>query len=224
MEIFISSSTDFWFKEMGEIRDDQFDFFTTILHEICHGLGFSSGFNHKKYAHIITPLPLFERRYKIIYKFRGFAETVFDKYLVANNDNTRITDIFSHISKKLKHKVFYAWDKPSKVLELCEKEIKIISNLLKKERSISFYTKKLKFMLETGNELLSSDYLCHLSSKIYKNRDMLMTMTITKEKTFEEDKIFGKYLINIFETSGYATFRNPNPNFKVCYRKVKFYN
>ncbi|RHZ82651.1 hypothetical protein Glove_106g6 [Diversispora epigaea] len=93
-----NAGADFWFENDGPIKPRQANFHTVILHELFHGLGFTSGFrDHVNNAldqksDAISPIPglTFESDDPTLMDpvfFQGFAETIFDKFVMVLPDS-----------------------------------------------------------------------------------------------------------------------------------------
>ncbi|CAG8522333.1 9227_t:CDS:2 [Dentiscutata erythropus] len=101
-----NSGVNFWFNGDGPISPAQHNIHTVILHELFHGLGFTSAWrNHidtilQYPTNALSPVPY------LIYKktnnlssnpiiFQGFIETIFDKFLVVLPDDKTLSPLIS---------------------------------------------------------------------------------------------------------------------------------
>jgi len=77
---------DWWFQEMGTISPNQHDFLFVVVHELIHGLGFTSSWNdymnNIPIALTPNPLPPGQTDAAGTFSFTGFYENAFDRYLV----------------------------------------------------------------------------------------------------------------------------------------------
>ncbi|CAG8628241.1 6766_t:CDS:2 [Acaulospora morrowiae] len=94
-----NSGADFWFQGDGPIGPQQSNFHTVILHELFHGLGFSS--SYRDYFDLllgqpsegITAFPMLDSNstnptFNDPLKFSGFIETIFDKFIMILPDKS----------------------------------------------------------------------------------------------------------------------------------------
>src|SRR3954447_20346526 len=90
---------DFWFPEDGDIQPEQIDITELMLHELIHGLGFTSQWNFPEDRDtFLTPLLNGDEDidYDDPIAFDGFYETIFDGFLNYVGDPAvpkRISDI-----------------------------------------------------------------------------------------------------------------------------------
>ncbi|KAI8055899.1 hypothetical protein BDF22DRAFT_672789 [Syncephalis plumigaleata] len=82
-----NSNASFWFDGDGPIKPSQSDFLFVAVHEMIHGLGFTTSWN--EYINLeptaLTPNPLPENAVNdpaAPFQFSGFYESAFDRYLV----------------------------------------------------------------------------------------------------------------------------------------------
>ncbi len=120
-----NSEANYWFEEDDngneEIGQDQFDFLFVIVHELIHGLGFTTGWSdyinnnqeEKTIPRVLTPqisAKVNSVTGEVI--FEGFLENIFDKYLViftssslissnSNSNNSNHYKKLSDITKEL---------------------------------------------------------------------------------------------------------------------------
>ncbi|CAJ0842223.1 21431_t:CDS:2 [Entrophospora sp. SA101] len=112
-----NSEANYWFEEDegGKIGEDQLDFLFVVVHELIHGLGFTSGWNDyinnqgdKTTPEILTPqisAKFNPTTGEVI--FEGFIESIFDKYLVIFTSSSstgdykckRLSDITKELNK-----------------------------------------------------------------------------------------------------------------------------
>ncbi|CAG8549653.1 1088_t:CDS:2 [Diversispora eburnea] len=97
-----NSNGNYWFDGDGSINQSQSDFLFVILHELIHGLGFTTGYddyiNYEPEA--LTPevtvdpiSPLSDA-----FTFSGFVEYIFDKFMVILPSGKRVTDITKQLN------------------------------------------------------------------------------------------------------------------------------
>lgn len=82
-----NTEADWWFAGNGQIKPDQHDFLFVVLHELIHGLGFTSAWNDyiNDTPLALTPNPLAPGQSSDedkAYLFTGFYENAFDRFLV----------------------------------------------------------------------------------------------------------------------------------------------
>lgn len=95
-----NSDAYFWFGGDGEITMGQSDFLFVILHELIHGLGFSTGYDDylNQVAEALTPLISIDRITSESFIFNGFEEFIFDKYMVILPTGKRVTEITKELN------------------------------------------------------------------------------------------------------------------------------
>ncbi|CAG8455196.1 13398_t:CDS:2, partial [Acaulospora morrowiae] len=110
-DIFVSFNSDksFWFQGDPPMRSDQYDFLYLMLHEIHHGLGFSSAWDTYYDYRILTPLPAIDPinggGYGLYTKDPGnndkikFYELAFDKYMILLSNGTKTSTITNKINE-----------------------------------------------------------------------------------------------------------------------------
>ncbi|CAI2167408.1 3557_t:CDS:2 [Funneliformis geosporum] len=93
-----NSLKDWYFPDdEGSIRPDQNDILNTVLHELIHGLGFFSSWKNYLDEQLQSPTsgltPIFSSGSNATsnlpfgsFEFTGFYETIFDKFIMINND------------------------------------------------------------------------------------------------------------------------------------------
>ncbi|ORX88708.1 hypothetical protein K493DRAFT_306400 [Basidiobolus meristosporus CBS 931.73] len=88
-----NADVDFWFEGDGSIKSTQSDFLFVIVHELIHGLGFSSAWMDymNDVPKFLTPNILISNS-SDLYVFNGFVENIFDKYLVEYPSLTPLTE------------------------------------------------------------------------------------------------------------------------------------
>lgn len=92
---------DWWFEGDAPIRPEQYDFLFVVVHELIHGLGMVSTWNDyvtEKTPKGLTPNPVLPaawyRGQPAPFKFLGFLENAFDRYLVVTKPQMqKMTDI-----------------------------------------------------------------------------------------------------------------------------------
>ncbi|CAG8458424.1 3397_t:CDS:2 [Dentiscutata erythropus] len=94
-----NSQADYWFEGDGRMKDTQSDFLFVILHELIHGLGFTSGyddfFNVPPKA--LTPQVSFVEGTGG-FTFNGFVEMIFDKCMVILPSGQRVSNITNQLN------------------------------------------------------------------------------------------------------------------------------
>ncbi|CAG8482211.1 11288_t:CDS:10 [Diversispora eburnea] len=94
-----NAGANFWFENDGPIKPNQANFHTVILHELFHGLGFTSSYrDHVNNAldmksDALSPIPVltFETEEPTLLDpvlFEGFAESIFDRFVMVLPDTS----------------------------------------------------------------------------------------------------------------------------------------
>ncbi|CAG8759290.1 2854_t:CDS:2, partial [Dentiscutata erythropus] len=93
-----NSQAGYWFEGDGEMKNSQSDFLFVILHELIHGLGFTSGYDDfiNVSPQALTPQIFSEGTGDII--FSGFVEMVFDKCMAILPSGQRISNITKQLN------------------------------------------------------------------------------------------------------------------------------
>ncbi|CAG8531253.1 2423_t:CDS:2 [Paraglomus occultum] len=94
-----NSEANFWFQGDGAIQHTQSDFLFVILHELVHGLGFTSSWDD--YINI-TPealTPDVSITSKGGQQTIGFTEYAFDKYMVLSQTGQRMSEITAQLNQ-----------------------------------------------------------------------------------------------------------------------------
>ncbi|KXN70829.1 hypothetical protein CONCODRAFT_6533 [Conidiobolus coronatus NRRL 28638] len=93
-----NSDADWWFDGDAKMTSSQYDFFSTIAHELIHGLGFASSLNTylDSDPSIISPC--------MLEKFDSDGETIFlpfvlDRLIVTSKDKKSIESLFTDYTK-----------------------------------------------------------------------------------------------------------------------------
>ncbi|RIB20983.1 hypothetical protein C2G38_2301848 [Gigaspora rosea] len=94
-----NSQANYWFEGDGKMLESQSDFLFVILHELIHGLGFSSGYDDflNMPPKALTPQIVFTDGIEG-FTLNGFIETAFDKCMVILPSGQRIS---SNVTKQI---------------------------------------------------------------------------------------------------------------------------
>ncbi|CAG8623189.1 24093_t:CDS:2, partial [Racocetra persica] len=94
-----NSQADYWFEGDGRIKPSQSDFLFVILHELVHGLGFTSGYDDfiNMPPQALTPQITFAQSAGGMI-FAGFVEMVFDKCMVILPSGQRVSNITQQLN------------------------------------------------------------------------------------------------------------------------------
>ncbi|ORY08429.1 hypothetical protein K493DRAFT_403414 [Basidiobolus meristosporus CBS 931.73] len=223
-----NSETRFWFQvDNNPIKRGQYDFLSVILHELVHGLGFTTQWN--SYYNIgLMPRPSFSNSRNGRARFSGFTENAFDQYLVEVPTMTKLTKIADQISSKLRSQEYERVSSKAGILRKFQDSVDshLPRDLLKavtKPRTIGFLPKNSKdvIFLETsirrftqGSSLCHLDYRSNLNSPDfvmkYKSGPGSIQSKLSKIKLNKYSPI-GPQLISILETLGYKINPNPRP-------------
>ncbi|RHZ70621.1 hypothetical protein Glove_269g29 [Diversispora epigaea] len=97
-----NSGADYWFDGDGTISSSQSDFLFVILHELIHGLGFTTGYDDyiNDVPEALTPLVSVNQVSLLsdAFLFNGFVEYIFDKFMVVLPSGKRVTDISKQLN------------------------------------------------------------------------------------------------------------------------------
>ncbi|PKY45040.1 hypothetical protein RhiirA4_542295 [Rhizophagus irregularis] len=102
MALFNAGGTSFWFEGDPPITRNQQDFLYVVLHEIVHGLGFASGWEDymNDQPKALTPEILITGKDPSEqFKFNGFLESAFDRYLIHIPTGKKISALTGDINK-----------------------------------------------------------------------------------------------------------------------------
>ncbi|CAG8434808.1 4191_t:CDS:2 [Scutellospora calospora] len=102
LAMFNSAGTNFWFDGDGKIKPDQQDFLYVVLHEIIHGLGFTSNWQdyiNENNPTALTPDISFIPEGDSKLKFNGFTESAFDKYIINLSTGHRTSEITNQLNE-----------------------------------------------------------------------------------------------------------------------------
>ncbi|ORX89324.1 hypothetical protein K493DRAFT_340718 [Basidiobolus meristosporus CBS 931.73] len=226
-----NSEARFWFQvDPNPIKRRQYDFLSVILHELIHGLGFTTQWdNYFKIG--LTPRPNFQNLRNGGTRFVGFTENAFDQYLAEYPSMTRLTEIADQISNRLLSQKYESgssgWGIFRKLQDTVEAQI--TQDLLSagtRPNAIVFLPKNAKdlndtIFLETsigrftqGSSLCHLDYQSNLNSPDfvmkYKSGPGSIQAKLRQVKQSKYSPI-GPQLIGILETLGYAINTNPKP-------------
>ncbi|CAG8567877.1 4617_t:CDS:2 [Diversispora eburnea] len=228
-----NSAQDWWFRTVNEtIGSDQFDFYAVILHELIHGLGFSSSWgNYIELADNqnitgLTPNVNFNDDSQ----FEGFTERIFDKYVkfipngVAStstyytsqlNESIPIGTSFNNISE------FVTQIKSSPQWNYAE--FALLSAIT--NGSLTFTPAKNtscndEIYLESSlNPYVQGSSISHVSLIYESTSDFLMKYIFNRGESLEYlvqrggnySSPIGPRILSILETIGYETYAYPNP-------------
>ncbi|CAG8594545.1 4652_t:CDS:2 [Acaulospora morrowiae] len=96
-----NSDTNYWFDGDGPIHADQSDFLFLIVHELMHGLGFTTGYEDylNNPAVALTPyIAVTQSSNSSGIIFTGFVEMIFDKFMVILSTGQRISNITKQLN------------------------------------------------------------------------------------------------------------------------------
>ncbi|KAK9765861.1 hypothetical protein K7432_005473 [Basidiobolus ranarum] len=226
-----NSEARFWFQaDMNPIRRRQYDFLSVILHELIHGLGFTTQWdNYFKTG--LTPRPNFQTLRNGGTRFVGFTENAFDQYLVEYPSMTKLTEMSDKISDRLLSQGYETgssrWGIFRKLQDTLES--KLTQDLLDsgtKPNTIAFLPKNAQSLNETifletsirrftqGSSICHLDYQSNLNSPDFVMKYKSGPGSIqAKLKNVKQSKYspIGPQLISILETLGYSINSNPKP-------------
>lgn len=99
LAMFNSVGSKYWFQGDPEITPDQQDFLYVVLHEMIHGLGFSSNWVND-FSDGMTPDPTLNGvDANSPVSFLGFFESAFDKYMINIPKGSRISQLTDQLNK-----------------------------------------------------------------------------------------------------------------------------
>ncbi|CAG8556699.1 14525_t:CDS:1 [Acaulospora colombiana] len=96
-----NSEANYWFDGDGEIQTDQTDFLFVIVHELTHGLGFTTGYDDylNSPAVALTPqISINPSTNSSGFSFVGFVDMIFDKFMVILSTGQRVSDITKQLN------------------------------------------------------------------------------------------------------------------------------
>ncbi|CAG8589230.1 6856_t:CDS:1 [Funneliformis mosseae] len=236
-----NSLKDWYFPDdEGPIRPDQNDILNTVLHELIHGLGFFSSWKNYIDAELQIPTsgltPLISYNSNITtdlpigpFEFMGFYETIFDKFIIINNDgkqdklSTLANELnqFSGRNKQFNLSSFNNEFQNSPQFEAAKK----VLSLSTVKNSLIFMakgTKKTKdgFVLETSLETYAAgSSIVHVDFNKYSHdSDFLMIYNSVAGVTMNEliiksgnrtGSAIGPKLLGALSSIGYTLADNP---------------
>ncbi|KAK9766399.1 hypothetical protein K7432_004538 [Basidiobolus ranarum] len=224
-----NSEARFWFQvDSTPIKRGQYDFLSVILHELIHGLGFTTQWNN--YSKLgLTPRPNFKSSRNGGTKFVGFTENAFDQYLVEIPTMRNLTEISDKMSKKLsqQHEATSKSGIFRKFQDTAESQFpKDLLKAVTQPKTIAFLPKNANgpkdlIFLETsirrftqGSSLCHLDYRSNLNSPDfvmkYKSGPGSIQAKLNQVKLGKYSPL-GPKLIDILETLGYTINPNPKP-------------
>ncbi|RHZ89518.1 hypothetical protein Glove_13g13 [Diversispora epigaea] len=227
-----NAAKNWWFRSDNvEISTDQTDFYTVVLHELIHGLGFLSSWSYNL-EHLdgegttgLTPTI----KYNFISnKFTGFMENIFDRYVmfVRNNviststsytyqlnlavANGTIFDTYSDFVAEVKSSSQWKYAKSALISATTDYYLQFSPAM---DASWDYY-----FYLESGISYKPGSSISHISTLYKDTSDFLMTWELDRGVTIEELTIQGKYtspigprILSVLESIGYETDTHPDP-------------
>ncbi|CAG8584419.1 5156_t:CDS:1, partial [Diversispora eburnea] len=226
---------DWWFKtDNGTIGSDQHDFYLIILHELIHGLGFSSSWDNTLEATVnqdttgLTPIPDFGGDNDS--QFEGFQEYIFDKYVkfIRNGAESTSTVYTSHLNESVPigtsfdtNLEFTNQVKSSQQWEYAE--FALISATT--NDSLTFTPaegtshKEVIYLESSINPYLLGSSISHISLIYESTPDFLMKYIFNPGESLEYlvqrsgnySSPIGPRILSILESMGYETDAYPNP-------------
>ncbi|KAK9717292.1 hypothetical protein K7432_006334 [Basidiobolus ranarum] len=227
-----NSDVDFWFEGDGAIKTTQSDFLFVIIHELIHGLGFSSAWMDyiNDIPQSLTPNILISNS-SDLYVFAGFIENVFDKFLVEYPSLRPLTEVTNTLNSFASGPgtIFHHEEEFSKMFSSStqSKEASRMLNLATTGRTLAFLPKNTTgsstpIILETSlNPYVQGSSISHFDFKTYSNTaDFLMrymedrgvSLKTSIEKT--GDYIggpVGPQLRLVLQSLGYTINPDPKP-------------
>ncbi|RKP27482.1 hypothetical protein SYNPS1DRAFT_20998 [Syncephalis pseudoplumigaleata] len=230
-----NANASFWFDGDGPIKPSQSDFLFVAVHELIHGLGFTTSWSEyiNQEPTALTPNPLPETAVNdpsAPFQFSGFFENAFDRYLVELPSLTpipQITDKLNHfdqgIGKVYKDQLDFM-DALTRAPEY--KLAQYMLNISVTPGMLGFMPKGGKtqedvIVLETSlsQGFVRASSISHVSYNLYtKSPDFLMRYlqdpgTLLKDDIAEGGNYVGgavgPKLLTILETLGYKINKNP---------------
>ncbi|KAI9597239.1 hypothetical protein BDF19DRAFT_412224 [Syncephalis fuscata] len=232
-----NSDANFWFDGDGQIKGKQSDFLFVAVHELIHGLGFTTSWKDYVNEQItaLTPNPLPANSINdpsAQFQFSGFFENAFDRYLVELPSLSTIPKItkalngFNHGVGTIYSSQFEFIDTLTRSPEYAMAQYML--NISTTAGKIGFMPKNgktkedvivLETNLPTGFSPESS--IAHVSYPTYsKSADFLMRYlqdagTLLKDDVADTGNYaggpMGPKLLAILETLGYKVNKNPAP-------------
>ncbi|KAK9768020.1 hypothetical protein K7432_001657 [Basidiobolus ranarum] len=227
-----NADVDFWFEGDGTIKSTQSDFLFVIIHELIHGLGFSSAWMDyvNDIPQYLTPNILISNS-SDLYVFAGFVENVFDKYLVeypSLKPLSEITDTLNSFASG-PGTIFHNEEEFSKTFSLSPqaKDAGRILNLSTTGKTLAFLPKNTTgsntpIILETTlNPYVQGSSISHFDFKTYSNtadflmrymedRGVSLKTSIDKTGGYIGGPV-GPQLGFVLQSLGYTINPNPKP-------------
>lgn len=224
-----NSKARFHFPEdTGPMGAGQSDFLFVVLHEMAHGLGFTSSWDD--YLND-TPLALTPGinggSSGAQFAFGGFVENIFDRFVIETATNTPLSARTAALNNAFptsnfaSSQAFFAALQASPVFKANSPQVFKLSTTA---GSLAFVTNnKARMTLETSlNPYQPGSSVSHADLKTFSDTsDFLMRFRVDPGTSLADAVNRGKggplgpLLLGVLESLGYATKANPNPLFKV---------
>lgn len=225
-----NSIVDWYFpSQKTPIRSKQRDMLYVVLHELMHGMGFFTLWgdflvsDDPKDVLITTRPDIIKDNNQTV--FNGFKEAAFDRLLIFNRDQTRLTKVSEELNRFAKAGTRFKSDVDLIRKFLDSKQVNVARDMTKitttPKTISSFPAPSEKVILETSiKPFQGGASMTHVDEKTYLNTpDFLMTFLPVPGKTLEEliAEVGGKgpigpKLKSIMESLGLATKEKPNPS------------
>ncbi|ORX88400.1 hypothetical protein K493DRAFT_341321 [Basidiobolus meristosporus CBS 931.73] len=227
-----NADVDFWFEGDGMIKSTQSDFLFVIIHELIHGLGFSSAWMDyiNDMPQYLTPNILISNS-SDLYVFAGFVENVFDKFLVeypSLRPLSEVTDVLNTFASG-PGTVFHHEEEFSKTFSSStqSKEATRMLHLSTTGKTLAFFPKNTTgsntpIILETSlNPYVQGSSISHFDFKTYSNtadflmrymedRGVSLRTSIERTGTYIGGPV-GPQLGLVLQSLGYSINPNPKP-------------
>ncbi|CAG8502593.1 12507_t:CDS:2, partial [Gigaspora rosea] len=228
-----NSKCNFYFEGDPTITPDQIGFLELIVHEIVHGLGLVTNWkpllNSNTVTELTPALNLTSTSTSYSDKsdpevYYGFIETIFDSFIVTNEGN-RFSDFTEQLNDFTPYGTKFQDQSAFISAFINSPEYNVSQMVLKYSQTAN----TMVFLANPHSELIwlesnitpysKGSSISHFSMEIYDNTtDFLMTYLQHPGRSLETALqqnnatcVIGPKLLYLFETIGYATPNNPNP-------------
>jgi len=225
-----NSNGKFWFDGDGPIGDDQSDFLFVIIHELIHGLGFTSSWDDwiSPVAQGLTPEIVAQTSNGNDLYFQSFQEYAFDRYMVVLPTLQKTTDLVAQLNtfgarKFVTGAIFMSSLLSSQQGQVAKQMLKYATT----PHSLGFMpssgsTAADAIVLETtlnpyseGSSVSHVDYATYTNTsdflmRFQQDRGVSLAQAIKRGGNYVGGAI-GPKLKLVLETLGYTTQDNPNP-------------